>query len=289
MDAGRALLPGARARAPRRTTTRPSTATFDGPLAAELRARDPGHTGNDAWVDYNEPFYERRVAVPLAACRDLPGRRGALAALPLARRLRRGGARALRAAAPPLPARGRGRRWHGAAALLPPLTTTRRSRSPTAGVWRSRSSPSARRSSRSTAAPLAAALDRRDRAARVHARQHVDPDPRGRLRARCATARACPRRCSRPASRRAAGAPALHRAGARPARAARQRLRAFDATRRGASSRATTRALSSSWSARTSASCATASGTRPSTSSAASSRSCFSSGAGARRGASRRR
>ena len=40
---------------------------FDGPLAAELRKRDPGHTGNKTWVDYNKPFYERRVAVPLAA------------------------------------------------------------------------------------------------------------------------------------------------------------------------------------------------------------------------------
>ena len=37
---------------------------FQGPLAADLRVRDPGHTGNDAWVEYNEPFYERRVAVP---------------------------------------------------------------------------------------------------------------------------------------------------------------------------------------------------------------------------------
>jgi hypothetical protein len=45
---------------------------FEGPLAAELRARDPGHTGNEAWVDYNEPFYERRVAVPLAAAALYP-------------------------------------------------------------------------------------------------------------------------------------------------------------------------------------------------------------------------
>jgi hypothetical protein len=40
--------------------------TFEGPLSAELRARDPNHTGNPAWVEYNEPFYERRVAFPLA-------------------------------------------------------------------------------------------------------------------------------------------------------------------------------------------------------------------------------
>ena len=45
---------------------------FHGPLAADLRARDPGHTGNDAWVEYNEPFYERRVAVPLAAAAIYP-------------------------------------------------------------------------------------------------------------------------------------------------------------------------------------------------------------------------
>ena len=45
---------------------------FEGPLAAELRGRDPGHTGNQAWVDYNEPFYERRVAVPLAGAALYP-------------------------------------------------------------------------------------------------------------------------------------------------------------------------------------------------------------------------
>ena len=40
--------------------------TFEGTLSAELRARDPEHVGNPAWVAYNEPFYERRLAVPLA-------------------------------------------------------------------------------------------------------------------------------------------------------------------------------------------------------------------------------
>jgi hypothetical protein len=45
---------------------------FKGPLAAELRQRDPGHTGNETWVEYNEPFYERRVAVPLAAAAIYP-------------------------------------------------------------------------------------------------------------------------------------------------------------------------------------------------------------------------
>lgn len=46
--------------------------TFEGPLSAELRARDPGRTGDAAWVEYNEPFYERRVAVPLAGAALYP-------------------------------------------------------------------------------------------------------------------------------------------------------------------------------------------------------------------------
>jgi hypothetical protein len=41
--------------------------TFQGPLGAELRRRDPTHSGDPAWVAYNAKFYERRVAVPLAA------------------------------------------------------------------------------------------------------------------------------------------------------------------------------------------------------------------------------
>jgi hypothetical protein len=45
---------------------------FEGPLSAELRARDPDHTGNATWVDYNEPFYERRVAAPLAGAALYP-------------------------------------------------------------------------------------------------------------------------------------------------------------------------------------------------------------------------
>ncbi len=39
---------------------------FEGPLSAELRARDPHHTGDPGWVAYNRPFYERRIAVPAA-------------------------------------------------------------------------------------------------------------------------------------------------------------------------------------------------------------------------------
>lgn len=45
---------------------------FEGPISAELRSRDPGHTGNAEWVEYNEPFYERRVAVPLAGAALYP-------------------------------------------------------------------------------------------------------------------------------------------------------------------------------------------------------------------------
>lgn len=46
--------------------------TFEGPIAAGLRREDPEHTGNAAWVEYNEPFYERRVAVPLAGAALYP-------------------------------------------------------------------------------------------------------------------------------------------------------------------------------------------------------------------------
>ena len=46
--------------------------TFEGPLSASLRARDPHHTGSTVWVKYNEPFYERRVAVPLAGAAVYP-------------------------------------------------------------------------------------------------------------------------------------------------------------------------------------------------------------------------
>ena len=46
--------------------------TFDGPISSELRSRDPGKTGNPQWVKYNEPFYERRVALPLAGAALYP-------------------------------------------------------------------------------------------------------------------------------------------------------------------------------------------------------------------------
>jgi hypothetical protein len=39
---------------------------FEGPMAARLRAEDPEHVGDPAWVAYNQRFFERRVAVPLA-------------------------------------------------------------------------------------------------------------------------------------------------------------------------------------------------------------------------------
>jgi hypothetical protein len=53
---------------------------FNGPLSADLRARDPQKTGNARWVRYNEPFYDRRVAVPLAgaAIEPLAGQRSLL-------------------------------------------------------------------------------------------------------------------------------------------------------------------------------------------------------------------
>ena len=41
--------------------------TFQGPLAAELRAIDPTRSGDMDWVSYNAQFYERRVAIPAAA------------------------------------------------------------------------------------------------------------------------------------------------------------------------------------------------------------------------------
>jgi hypothetical protein len=40
--------------------------TFAGPISKDLRRRDPQHVGNPSWVAYNEPFYHRRIAVPLA-------------------------------------------------------------------------------------------------------------------------------------------------------------------------------------------------------------------------------
>lgn len=46
--------------------------TFRGPISAPLRARDPEHTGDAEWVAYNESFYERRVAVPLAGAAVYP-------------------------------------------------------------------------------------------------------------------------------------------------------------------------------------------------------------------------
>jgi len=45
---------------------------FDGPISRSLRERDSHRTGNASWVRYNEPFYERRVAVPLAAAELYP-------------------------------------------------------------------------------------------------------------------------------------------------------------------------------------------------------------------------
>lgn len=46
--------------------------TFEGPISAKVRREDPEHTGNQSWVRYNEPFYQRRIAVPLAAAAIYP-------------------------------------------------------------------------------------------------------------------------------------------------------------------------------------------------------------------------
>ncbi len=46
--------------------------TFGGPISAELRARDPSHSGNAEWVRFNEPFYQRRASVPLVAAAVYP-------------------------------------------------------------------------------------------------------------------------------------------------------------------------------------------------------------------------
>ena len=40
---------------------------FEGPIAERLRRVDAEHSGDPTWVAYNERFFERRVAVPLAA------------------------------------------------------------------------------------------------------------------------------------------------------------------------------------------------------------------------------
>lgn len=53
---------------------------FEGPIAERLRRVDPEHSGNPAWIAYNERFFERRVAVPLAgaAIEPLAGDRALL-------------------------------------------------------------------------------------------------------------------------------------------------------------------------------------------------------------------
>ncbi|HEX2505585.1 MAG TPA: hypothetical protein VHK22_05195 [Gaiellaceae bacterium] len=40
---------------------------FEGPIAARLRVVHAERSGNPEWVDYNERFFERRIAVPLGA------------------------------------------------------------------------------------------------------------------------------------------------------------------------------------------------------------------------------
>ncbi len=68
MVAGRPVLPGPRVRDPRRPSQPEALRqAFQGPLGADLRAIDPERSGSPQWVAYNARFYERRVAVPLAA------------------------------------------------------------------------------------------------------------------------------------------------------------------------------------------------------------------------------
>ncbi|HEX7254503.1 MAG TPA: hypothetical protein VF236_01110 [Gaiellaceae bacterium] len=45
---------------------------FTGPLSERARTIDPERTGDPAWVAYNEQFYERRLALPLAAAAIYP-------------------------------------------------------------------------------------------------------------------------------------------------------------------------------------------------------------------------
>jgi hypothetical protein len=45
---------------------------FEGPLSERLRLVDPEKTGNPEWVRYNERFYERRQAIPLAGAAIYP-------------------------------------------------------------------------------------------------------------------------------------------------------------------------------------------------------------------------
>ncbi len=155
--------------------------TFQGPISAELRARDPKHTGSAEWVAYNEPFYERRVAVPLAAAALYPvDGESSLLDLSLA-----GYVAALLALFALLLLRFRLVVAAGvtiATAFLPALVN--HSSFPLTDSWGLALEISA----------FAAAILTLDRGrrwlplwiavilrARVHSRQHVDPDPRGRV------------------------------------------------------------------------------------------------------------
>ena len=283
MDAGRALLPGARARAPRRGRRqgRGLRRARSPPTCASATRVTPGTMPGSSTTS--------RSTSGASPCRS-PLRRSTRSAeersllyLSLAG-LRRGRAGALRPAAPALPDRARrgGRRRGGAAAAAhaPLLVPAHRQLGSRAGDRRAR---------------------RGDPRARARARAGCRS---GSVRSRCSRSRA-----TAPGSRssrwagfalryrsrvpvdalrdryrgRAARAPPLHDARARPARAARERLRAVGrhlvGIHRGPLPGRARRARS----ARTSASSAAASGTRRSSSSAASSRSCCSSGAGARR------
>ena len=211
---------------------------------------------------------------PAGRRRPLRRRRRSFASLHLARGLRRRDSRAVRTPAPALPARcGRSR---DAAGRLPPtahaplVVSANRQLGARAGDRRFRC-----RDSRLRPGPqVAPALDRGDRPAGVHARQCVDPDPRGRLvRVPVPLARA--RDAVRERRRgRAPGHAALQDAGPRSARAARERLRAVVGHVVGVHRRATIRRRCSSSCERTSGSSGAASGTPRLFSSAVCSRCC---------------
>ena len=154
--------------------------TFQGPLGAELRSRDPQRSGDPEWVRYNAQFYERRIALPPPRPPSSPvaGDRALLdlsVAGYVAAVLAIFGLLLLRFRLPIAAAVA------FATVFLPALDGPfELSRSPTAGGWRSRP----RRSRSGILAlqrgprwliPWVASHPR----PLVHPRQHLDPDRRG--------------------------------------------------------------------------------------------------------------
>ena len=282
MDAGRALLPGARARAPRRRatrrrSTRRSKARFPPSCAHGTRAHRRSRVGR---VQRAVLRAARRRAARRR--RDLPARR---------RSARSSTSRSPAMSRPSLALFGLlllrfrvaiAAVVAGAAALLPPLTEHSSYPAHRQLGTRALDRRARCRDPRPRPRPaLAAALDRSDRCcSRSRATAPGSPcSPPAS--ARSAIARAF--RSTLFATGVAASLPALllfTDARARPARAARERLRAVRRHVVGLHREQLSRARSSSSSAPTSASSGGASGTRRSTSSAACSRFCSSSGGG---------